>query len=385
MVMKSRGLQQGKKLHRVKVHLLTPPSLQMTYLAMPASHKITALVQLLQKLDPPPLKTIVYLSTCAGVDYYQHLLSHILSLNEVSVLTVPLHGKHPPRVRNKNFSLFTNSTILALLITTDVAARGLDVPQVDLVVQMDAPVHPKDFLHRCGRAGRAGRAGLSVIFLHHGREEDYIPFLQVRKTPITPLKHPPISISPEQELTTKTQLQNLIKTDRALHDKGQRAFVSWVQSYSKHQAASIFRIADLDWASLASGWGLLKLPKMPELKRSTNVESNLVPMNWDAYKYKDRTREKRRLEELRAEPNDQPPPPAKRSHKQQKSQSWSQKHEAQEERSRRRELRHAKRQRERVEKMGPEEKARRVELEGMIVEIKQGRLLEEDAPFEGFE
>ena len=360
-------------------------SLQMTYLAMPASHKITALAQLLQKLDPPPLKTIVYLSTCAGVDYYRHLLSHVLSLNEISILTVPLHGKHPPRVRNKNFSLFTNSTIPALLITTDVAARGLDVPQVDLVVQIDAPIDPKDFLHRCGRAARAGRKGLSVIFLHQGREEDYIPFLQVRKTPITPLKHPPISITPEQELTTTTQLQNLIKTDRALHDKGQRAFVSWVQSYSKHQAASIFRIADLDWASLAAGWGLLKLPRMPELKGLTNIEPITVPMNWDTYKYKDSTREKRRLGDLKAEPDDQLQPSAKRSSKQQKSQSWSQKHEAQEERSRRREQRHAKRQWERVEKMNPEEKARQTELEGMIAEIKQGRLLEEDTPFEGFE
>jgi ATP-dependent RNA helicase DDX55/SPB4 len=114
------------------------------------------------------------------VDYFQHILSALLP-NQFSLIS--LHGKHPSNVRQKNFSNYIKAITPTILLTTDVAARGLDMPQVDLVIQIDPPSDPTVFLHRCGRAGRAGRKGLSVITLQPGREEDYIPFLEVRKTP----------------------------------------------------------------------------------------------------------------------------------------------------------------------------------------------------------
>src|SRR5690606_34708637 len=90
---------------------------------------------------------------------------------------VPLHGKLAASVRTKNFETFTKSTSPSILLTTDLAARGLDIPQVDLVIQMDAPSDPKSFLHRAGRAGRAGRKGLAILFLGEGREKEYVDFL----------------------------------------------------------------------------------------------------------------------------------------------------------------------------------------------------------------
>ncbi|KAL2371902.1 ATP-dependent rRNA helicase spb4, partial [Blastomyces gilchristii] len=158
----------------------TPASLQMTYLLTPPTHKLPAVKKILSTLSPTPQRSILYFSTCAAVDYYQHILPSLLP---DQFTTIPLHGKHPPQVRQKNFTRFAHSVTSCILLTTDVAARGLDIPAVDLVIQIDPPTDPKVFLHRCGRAGRAGRRGLSIIFLHPGREEDYIPFLNVRKTP----------------------------------------------------------------------------------------------------------------------------------------------------------------------------------------------------------
>ncbi|RMZ90953.1 hypothetical protein DV736_g1802, partial [Chaetothyriales sp. CBS 134916] len=274
----------------------TPASLQMNYLITPPTHKWPQLASLLANQTPTPLRTIVYLSTCAAVDYFQSLLPPILPSG---ITLIPLHGKHTSNVRQKNFLKFTNSASPALLLTTDVAARGLDIPSVDLVVQIDPPSDPKVFLHRCGRAGRAGRRGLSVVFLSPGREEDYISFLEVRKTPVERFGNVS-SITDNDAEDTRQTLIKLVMADRALHDRAQRAFVSWVRGYSKHQASSIFRVADLDWIGQARSWALLKLPKMPELKNFDRSTFDAPDVDWDAYPYKDKQREKLRKDELRA-------------------------------------------------------------------------------------
>jgi ATP-dependent RNA helicase DDX55/SPB4 len=55
-----------------------------------------------------------------------------------------------------------------------VAARGLDLPDVDVVLQIDPPMDPKVFSHRCGRTARAGRDGKAVVLLGKGKEEEYV-------------------------------------------------------------------------------------------------------------------------------------------------------------------------------------------------------------------
>jgi len=174
----------------------------MTYLVTPPTHKLPAVNNILKVLDPRPQKTILYFATCASVDYFQHIIPLLLG-DEFTV--IPLHGKHPSNVRQKNFTRFINSITPSVLLTTDVAARGLDIPSVDLVIQIDPPSDPKVFIHRCGRAGRAGRRGLSIVLLHPGREEDFVPFLDVRKTPVTLYENSSLSITDEDaSKATKT-------------------------------------------------------------------------------------------------------------------------------------------------------------------------------------
>jgi superfamily II DNA/RNA helicase len=57
---------------------------------------------------------------------------------------------------------------MRVLVATDVAARGIDVPGINLVVNYDAPRQAQDYVHRIGRTGRAGRAGVAVTFLARG-------------------------------------------------------------------------------------------------------------------------------------------------------------------------------------------------------------------------
>ncbi|KAI1381228.1 ATP-dependent rRNA helicase spb4 [Hypoxylon crocopeplum] len=356
----------------------TPASLQMSYLTTPASHKLSSLVQLLEKLDPRPQKSIVFLSTCAAVDYFSHILPVLLP---DGFDLVPLHGKFDAKVREKNFAKFLTTAQASVLLTTDVAARGLDFPQVDLVVQIDPPSDPKSFLHRCGRAGRAGRRGLSVVFLQP-READYVPFLDVRKTPITPLAHPPISISEAEAAETSTRIRDAVSADRALHDKAQKAFVSWVRSYSKHAASSIFRVADLDWTDLGHAWGLLRLPKMPELKKFDGDRFLGVQMDWDGYAYAKKDREKQRLAALKeyrdsvsqgvdGDGGGGGDGEAAKAKRKRNAEAWSAKHEKEDVRAQRRDKKKRKREAERRDGLTEEERAKEMDLGRLLEEVRR--------------
>ena len=366
----------------------TPASLAMKYIVCQASHKFPSLSKLLSNLDPVPNKTILYLSTCAAVDYFQHVLPTILPTRDGRRFAlVPLHGKHPPKVRQKNFTIFSNAALPTILLTTDVAARGLDIPQVDLVVQIDPPSDPKVFLHRCGRAGRAGRKGLSVIFLQPGREEDYISFLEVRKTPVTPFTMLAQQQTSNQDAEVASEkIRAKVLTDRAFHDKAQRGFVSWVKAYSKHQASSIFRISDLEWEDLGRAWGLLKLPRMPELKKWKDDRTLRLDIDFDNYAYKDKTRELARREQMQQWREGNEAGNSVGDAKKHTKRAWSQKLDEKDEREKRRERRKTKREAEKWENMTPAEREKHRELEMMIETVKR-RKLEEDqmGDFEGFE
>lgn len=90
------------------------------------------------------------------------------------LLVHKLHGSLAQPVRTSTLASFTNATGPAILFCTDVAARGLDLPNVDLIVQFDPPFSPDDHLHRIGRTARAGRDGRAIMFLLPGPEEGYV-------------------------------------------------------------------------------------------------------------------------------------------------------------------------------------------------------------------
>jgi ATP-dependent RNA helicase DDX55/SPB4 len=342
----------------------TPASLQMTYLTTPPLHKYAILKHILSSVQPTPQKTIFFVSTCSSVDYLATILPIILGNDFV---LVPLHGKHQANVRQKNFTKFTTSTTPSILLTTDVAARGLDIPSVDLVVQIDPPSDPKTFIHRCGRAGRAGRRGLSIVLIQPGREEDYVSFLEIRKTPVAPFHL--TELSDEEAMASIDKVRRAVMKDRAMHDKGQKAFVSWLRSYSKHQASSIFRVQDLDWEALGKAWGLLKLPKMPEARSFEGDKTLGIKMDWPNYTYKDKQQEKRRKEAMAEAANGMG---AEQGTKRRATESvaWSQKTEDREQRLKKKEFKKARKEKDRWDSLPEDQKQKALETERMLEEVR---------------
>jgi ATP-dependent RNA helicase DDX55/SPB4 len=124
------------------------------------------------------------------------------------------------------------------------------------------PQDPSFFVHRAGRTARFGRKGNSLLMLSES-EDAYIEFLRLRKVPLRPV---PTTSGPEAAAALMSEVRGLVRKDLDLHEKGQRAFVSVVRAYKEHQCNFIFQVAKLSLGGMASAMGLLRLPKMPELK-----------------------------------------------------------------------------------------------------------------------
>jgi len=145
--------EESSKLHTAG------PNLREEYLLVPAKVKEVYLFFLLQKLEEFKVRSaIIFSSTCRGCA----LLSALLS--ELSIQCTALHSHLPQRRRMASLDRFRNG-IVPILLATDVASRGLDIPTVDLVVNFDLPLLARDYVHRVGRTARAGRRGWTLSFV----------------------------------------------------------------------------------------------------------------------------------------------------------------------------------------------------------------------------
>ena len=94
-----------------------------------------------------------------------------------------LHGDMDQKSRTETLDAFKNNR-LTLLVASDVAARGLDIPAVSHVFNFDVPVHAEDYVHRIGRTGRAGRSGAAYTFVAPSDSKHLDAILKLIQKPI---------------------------------------------------------------------------------------------------------------------------------------------------------------------------------------------------------
>ncbi|XP_072227835.1 ATP-dependent RNA helicase DDX55 [Leuresthes tenuis] len=262
----------------------TPSRLSNYYVVCRSEDKFNNLVAFMRQHKHE--KHLVFFSTCACVEYYGRALEMLVK----KVAVHCIHGK----MKNKRNSIFADFRALksGILVCTDVMARGIDIPDVNWVLQYDPPSSASAFVHRCGRTARIGNYGNALVFLLP-MEESYVNFLSInQKCPLQ--RMPPIS----DVVDVLPKVKAMALADRAMFDRSMRAFVSHVQAYAKHECSLIFRVKDLDFASLARGFALLRLPRMPELKGKTLPDFVEAPIDTDTIRYKDKNREKQRRKML---------------------------------------------------------------------------------------
>ena len=270
-----------------------PKTLQLNYTVTEPMDKLMKLLMILNKYHFQ--KSIVYFPTCVSVEYFYALLRHLTHHYQFELSFFSLHGKLKSQARIRTMDKFDKSVeAKSVLMTTDVAARGIDVANVDLVVQFDPPQDPDMFVHRCGRAGRANRQGQAITLLNEGREEDYVELLEVKGIELDELKVEDSSLE-----NFHCVVKDWMLKDRSRHDKAVRSYVSFIRYYSKHTATSIFRLKELDYLGVAKSYGLLRLPKMPEINGDSFPKDGFLDtsINFREYSYLDEAQEAKRLEE----------------------------------------------------------------------------------------
>jgi len=159
----------------------TPKELSNFYVICESDEKTSQLVHFL--LNHPNSKIIIYFLTCACVDFFWKVFKKIDKLSSLRIFS--LHGKIPQKNRTLTYRKFLNEKH-CVLFSTDIASRGLDIPDVDWIIQYDPPQDPDVFVHRVGRTARMGREGNAIVYLLPC-EDTYIEFLRVRKVPISEL------------------------------------------------------------------------------------------------------------------------------------------------------------------------------------------------------
>ncbi|KAG5647175.1 ribosomal RNA processing protein [Asterophora parasitica] len=160
MTSKVAKLQRASLSNPVRVEVSskyqTVSTLLQYYLLMPLKDKDAYLVYLINTLAQNSI--IIFTRT---VNDAQRLS---IILRTLGFPAVPLHGQLSQSQRLGALGKFKSGG-RNVLVATDVASRGLDIPSVDIVINFDIPTHSKDYIHRVGRTARAGRAGKSITLV----------------------------------------------------------------------------------------------------------------------------------------------------------------------------------------------------------------------------
>jgi len=163
---------------------LSAPRIKQVYYDVLPREKLDALCRVLDV--ETPASAIIFCRTRAEADELGESLQGRGYLAEV------LHGDLSQAMRDRVMKRFREGQI-ELLVATDVAARGLDIPDVSHVVNYDVPGDPESYVHRIGRTGRAGRAGMAITLITPRERRQLQLIERATRTRIQPSKLPTLA------------------------------------------------------------------------------------------------------------------------------------------------------------------------------------------------
>ncbi|CAF4485963.1 unnamed protein product, partial [Rotaria sp. Silwood2] len=218
----------------------TVEGLEQGYVVVPQDKRFLLLFTFLKKNQKK--KMMVFFSSCMAVKYYNELLNYI----DIPVLSI--HGKQKQAKRTHTFFEFCNAET-GILLCTDVAARGLDIPAVDWIVQFDPPDDPKEYIHRVGRTARAGAHGHALLILTP-QELGFLLYLKQARVTLSEFE-----FSWNKIADIQPQLEKLIEKNYFLHLSAKEAYKAYVRAYASHSMKNVYNVEQLDLVKVAYSFG----------------------------------------------------------------------------------------------------------------------------------
>ncbi|XP_040418474.1 ATP-dependent RNA helicase DDX18 [Cygnus olor] len=233
----------------------TVDGLEQGYVVCPSEKRFLLLFTFLKKNRKK--KLMVFFSSCMSVKYHYELLNYI----DLPVMAI--HGKQKQTKRTTTFFQFCNAES-GILLCTDVAARGLDIPEVDWIVQYDPPDDPKEYIHRVGRTARGINGRGHALLILRPEELGFLRYLKQARVPLSEFEFSWSKISDIQ-----SQLEKLIEKNYFLHKSAQEAYKAYIRAYDSHSLKQIYNVNNLDLNKVSLSFGF-KVPPFVDL----NVNSN---------------------------------------------------------------------------------------------------------------
>ena len=229
--------------------LATPDKLEQHYVVVEAQAKLDLLFSFIK--THLRSKTIVFLTACKQVRFLYEMFRRV----RPGVPLLHLHGKMNQRRRMELYYHYCQHKE-AVLFATDIAARGLDFPDVDWIVQMDAPDSVQTYIHRVGRTARYRAGGKALLFLCPSEaplvEKIAASKVEVRRT----------RVNPSQLRSIATAFQAFMVEDAELKYLGQKALLAYLRAVYLQSDKDVFDLAALDVHALAVSMGLPSAPKL---------------------------------------------------------------------------------------------------------------------------
>uniref|UniRef100_A0A0N4ZGB3 ATP-dependent RNA helicase n=1 Tax=Parastrongyloides trichosuri TaxID=131310 RepID=A0A0N4ZGB3_PARTI len=224
----------------------TVEGLEQGYVVAPSEKRFLLLFTFLKKNRNK--KVMVFFSSCASVKFHTELLNYI----DIPVQSI--HGKQKQQKRTSTFFSFCEAET-GILLCTDVAARGLDIPAVDWIVQFDPPDDPREYIHRVGRTARGDAGTGHALLILRPEELGFLRYLKQAKVTLNEFE-----FSWNKVANIQLQLEKLINENYYLNKSAKEAYKGYIRAYDSHSLKQIFDISTLDLLKVSKSFGFSAPP-----------------------------------------------------------------------------------------------------------------------------
>ncbi|XP_044738719.1 probable ATP-dependent RNA helicase DDX10 [Chrysoperla carnea] len=245
----------------------TPPGLKQSYIVCELHEKMSVLWSFIR--NHLKHKCLIFLSSCKQVKYTYEIFCKLRPGTSLLALYGSLHQLKRMQIY-ESFSRKKN----AILFATDIAARGLDFPEVNWVVQVDCPEDANTYIHRAGRTARYEKGGESLLILLPSEEEAMVKQLEDRRIPISKIK-----VNPSKLQNPQRKMEAFLAKNNELKQSAQRAFVAYAKSVFLMKNKDVFNINALDTDAYAMSLGLAIPPRIRFLQRHNKNQTQKIENN----------------------------------------------------------------------------------------------------------